>query len=1332
MATKRNDVVLTVRANDLGTPVLEKLKTTLGQVAEAQRTLSTATGDAGKVIADLTEKRKQLGDSLKPLASLQATAQRLVGTGADIKAKKDQLADLTAQLTELKSELANVAKPSADQRSALSDLQKQTRSAQTDLNKLIKTASGLSDTLGSAGLSRSGGKALGQINLIGGDTKAAIAGVDQVLARQKEISAEVQRRAALEKQSSDAAIAAGRQLAQENAERRARLADAVETLGAKAELDYQREITAEVKRRTALEKQSSEAAITAARQLAQENAARRARLADAVEAFTPSTGLDTRRLQIASAQESQRLASQARAQADAVAAAKAKESSAARESASVFAQVTDQEIQLAARRAAALRAEGKATDEIIAKTKGVKANAAVYRELDASLNQVGASAGRAGRGFSLFRDEGRTTLSLAQRIRGEVLSLAAAYVGLYGAIDQINKVIDASRKQQSTLAILTQQLGGDTEAAAQQYAFLRSEADRTKQSFDVVTEGYTKVGIAAQKYGLTQEETNKLFSDIVTTTRALGLSADQNAGIFKAVSDSFNKTTIQAEELKGQIGDQGIAGAITTLAKVLPGANGDVSKLNTLIQNGQVPARAYLLLFNELAKESLPGFAKQTNSADAAINDFNNAVGDLRREFANSGFIQAFTESVRELSEKFKDPEFKAGVRELGALFGNLLKVFVEVASNGTTVRLVLEALTLFITAKAIGGIASLITSFKTLGGSAALASKAITSVTGALGVLGAAFTGFEIGTFLNKFAIVQRSADTLFGSLFDTLDVVKKLSSGDFKGALNVAKERRSRIIDNTFNPLTPLGGDAPAPKKPTGVSFFTGAPGENNALPSSALRPAEDTTQAEKIRADQRAAAEKKLQEALVKVTDDANQKRAESNKDYFEKYKAQYAEQRKIFVEFAKTYGDDSQLKAFDAQLRKIAGVDQAKDAAAEAKRATAAKKAEAAKQIALQNELNDQLGRLQVQQANEFGGTLKDALKGVELQYQDTYDKIDQITDESVKKRLRTQLDAIVALQEKQATQTFYAKQVDEAQTKLNDLIGVQSAQIDAVNAKVAAGLLTERQGREEIKRIQDAYRESILSTVDDLIRLLEALPKDVFAKLGGDKLIAQLKKVATETAHVQTEAEKVKGQLEDTFAGGTADALVTFGRGLAGVLTGANSLSDAFKGAADAFRNFAADFLIQIAQMILKQAILNELQSAGGGSGSFFGIVASAVAGSAHTGGPVSAPPGNRSAMSSWFAGAPRYHTGGIVGLAPNEVPIIAKRGEEVLSEGDPRNALNGKKADASGGPPQSVAISNFIDAGSFVSKGLATREGQRAIINFISANRNTFKSVLQG
>jgi tape measure domain-containing protein len=161
---------------------------------------------------------------------------------------------------------------------------------------------------------------------------------------------------------------------------------------------------------------------------------------------------------------------------------------------------------------------------------------------------------------------------------------------------------------------------------------------------------------------------------------------------------------------------------------------------------------------------------------------------------------------------------------------------------------------------------------------------------------------------------------------------------------------------------------------------------------------------------------------------------------------------------------------------------------------------------------------------------------------------------------------------------------------------------------------------------------------------------------------------------------------------------------------------------------DAFRQFASDFLLQMAQMILKQAIFNALQAAmGGTSGGIGGGILSAFGvGVQHNGGVTGSGNRQRSVSPTWFSNATRYHTGGVAGLRPNEVPTILEKGEEVLPASDPRHVNNGGGSSSA----QSVKIVNAIDAGSFVSAGVDDVQGQKAILNFMRANSSAVKGAL--
>jgi hypothetical protein len=89
-------------------------------------------------------------------------------------------------------------------------------------------------------------------------------------------------------------------------------------------------------------------------------------------------------------------------------------------------------------------------------------------------------------------------------------------------------------------------------------------------------------------------------------------------------------------------------------------------------------------------------------------------------------------------------------------------------------------------------------------------------------------------------------------------------------------------------------------------------------------------------------------------------------------------------------------------------------------------------------------------------------------------------------------------------------------------------------------------------------------------------------------------------------------------------------------------------------------------------------------------------------------------------------GAARFHSGGLPGFRPDEVPIIAQKGEEVLARGDPRNVLNGGGARS----PLAIKVVNTVDSESVVQHGLSTASGERAIMNIIRANRGAIKHAL--
>ena len=157
-------------------------------------------------------------------------------------------------------------------------------------------------------------------------------------------------------------------------------------------------------------------------------------------------------------------------------------------------------------------------------------------------------------------------------------------------------------------------------------------------------------------------------------------------------------------------------------------------------------------------------------------------------------------------------------------------------------------------------------------------------------------------------------------------------------------------------------------------------------------------------------------------------------------------------------------------------------------------------------------------------------------------------------------------------------------------------------------------------------------------------------------------------------------------------------------------------TDGLQGMLRGFLDVIRRMLAEAVSAQLAQALFGDI--AGGKPGGYFGAF---LAGMFHGGGLVGAPGPSRLMPELAFVGAPRYATGGLAGLRPNEMPAILHRGEEVLTAQDPRHRANGG---ASG-----VRIVNVIDP-ALAGDYLSSAAGERTILNVLRRNAGAVRQVL--
>lgn len=253
-------------------------------------------------------------------------------------------------------------------------------------------------------------------------------------------------------------------------------------------------------------------------------------------------------------------------------------------------------------------------------------------------------------------------------------------------------------------------------------------------------------------------------------------------------------------------------------------------------------------------------------------------------------------------------------------------------------------------------------------------------------------------------------------------------------------------------------------------------------------------------------------------------------------------------------------------------------------------------------------------------------------------------------------------------------------------------------------------------------------EELENDLNDLTRRFERgdISRDEYRQ-GVDELAPEMQEQAEGTGNV-ADLEDVNRQLDDAYKRvdriGQISEMV--GQKITdGLVSGLEGLINGTKTAGEAFKEMAAGILSEIARMIIQQQILNAVQGAmgmfGGGGG-----IGGAIASVFHGGGIAGSGSRKRLVDPSIFAFAPRYHTGGIAGLAPNEVPAILEKGERVMTEAEQKE-MSRNQGQGTGGSTN-LTVNNMIDNRS-IAAAMDSTEGENTIMNVIKANSSEIKAL---
>lgn len=915
---------------------------------------------------------------------------------------------------------------------------------------------------------------------------------------------------------------------------------------------------------------------------------------------------------------------------------------------------------------------------------------------------------------------------------GQITSMVAAAAGLYGIKRQLEGIYEAGSDLASSRAKFTTAFGGVAEGTAE-LEYAREVAINLKLPLETLTKGYADLALSAKGTSMEGQGIRNVFEGMAQTARVNQSSAAELEGVFKALTQIMSKGKVQAEELRGQLGDR-LPGALQIMAD---GLQISMKQLDKMMEKGELTRETLLAMSAEASRRVGPALTEALATPAAKLADFQNRMTVFKETVAESGFLDAVADAFERLAEALSTPEALDAAREIGVALGDIVTWAADLVASGDLV-----AIGESIVAIGVAWVSVQIVSL--VAGLAAFAKG--------VGVLAAAFFGLDIALSpillgLGLLSIAVAAVAALFGSwklaqwAYDNFPAfaegilrIKKAALDTFDGLVQgvesmgpMLKNSFTGILDwivsKWYNTLNEILGFMPALTKALGLGNFSGA------IASKAAAANAKVVKNQKETADE-------LDKINAKYTAKAA-KREKDLQDQLAKYRADQLAKTESEIDGWAKAGDKPKGGKGGVGLNLITdpgGPDRLKADQDEAK-AEAAAKAAAKKALALQKSVADQMYAIRSQLEKKSAKDVDEMVAAVPAKYAKLYAQLKQLGKDQTSDEWKT-VDALV-VQEQQIIRNAEAKKAATAAAKLarKEELAESKRRKEAME-QVNTLLRTRKNIQEQIDR---AKKDGDVTTVETLkARLAEVTIEsekaingmlDFWYKVGGpeaDAAISKLETMRLTLTKVKDDAILTGANIGNAFTGNVSSGINSFVDKL--VETG-----DVIGSLKESFRAFAVDFLAQIAKMIVQQMIFNAISGAmgGPGAGASAGSVGGMIAGMFHNGGRVGSGNQTRSGVNpAVFANAVRYHGGGVAGLQSNEVPAILKAGETVRTQ-EQEKALSNRQSATSAAPPQvDVKVVNTLDAGSFISAGVEDVAGQKAILNFMRANKNSVRGAL--
>lgn len=249
----------------------------------------------------------------------------------------------------------------------------------------------------------------------------------------------------------------------------------------------------------------------------------------------------------------------------------------------------------------------------------------------------------------------KETESAANRLGGSFTTLRAAASVAIGSVVVQSAAQAATALYEASVQAERLRIMLDFSSArgsVREIAYLRTITSELGLAFGSTATAYSQFQAAARGTALEGEKSRAVFESIAKASAVMGLSAEQSSGVLLALQQMISKGTVQAEELRGQLGER-LPGAFQIAARAMGVTTAELGKM---LEQGQVIADDFLPKFAKALNESLGDSAeKAANRLDAATNRFSTAWERLKQNAGDSGISKFWAGQINILTDGMND-----------------------------------------------------------------------------------------------------------------------------------------------------------------------------------------------------------------------------------------------------------------------------------------------------------------------------------------------------------------------------------------------------------------------------------------------------------------------------------------------------------------------------------------------------------------------------------------------------------------------------------------------------------------------------------------------------